>query len=81
MCRIKLTTIQYKELPEVVQKLETIILTCLEHTLASVAHSDKINSLRPSDAYMSVIWPSLVENMACRLVVAKPLFEPMLNYC
>ena len=41
-----------------------------------------INSLRPSDAYMhQQIRPSLVEIMACRLVGAKPLSEPMLEYC
>ena len=40
------------------------------------------NSLRPSDAYMSQLTrPSLVQIMACRLVGAKPLSEPMLEYC
>ena len=45
---------------------------------------DHINTLRPSDAYMiyvSVSYPSLVQIMACRLAGAKPLSEPMLEYC
>ena len=40
------------------------------------------NSLRPSDAY--VRWhpkTTLVQIMACRLLGAKPLYEPMLEYC
>ena len=42
----------------------------------------KVNSLRPSDAYM-LPQPrtALVEIMACRLFGAKPLSEPMLEYC
>ena len=41
-----------------------------------------VNSLRPSDAYMQC-WTvsSLVQMMACRLFGAKPLSEPMLEYC
>ena len=41
-----------------------------------------LNSLRPSDAYMRR-WTgsSLVQIMACRLFGAKPLSEPMLEYC
>ena len=41
-----------------------------------------LNSLRPSDAYMGR-WTgsSLVQIMACRLFGAKPLSEPMLEYC
>ena len=40
------------------------------------------NSLRPRDAYMRhQACPSLVQIMACRLVGAKPLSEPMLPYC
>ena len=31
--------------------------------------------------YASVNWPSLVQIMACRLNGAKPLSEPMLEYC
>ena len=31
--------------------------------------------------YASVNLPSLVRIMACRLVGAKPLSEPMLEYC
>ena len=38
-----------------------------------------INSLRPSDAYMRS--SSLVQIMACRLVDAKPLSEPLLYNC
>ena len=41
-----------------------------------------VNSLRPSDAYMR--WwniPSLVQIMACRLISAKPLSEPIRLYC
>ena len=30
--------------------------------------------------YASVIYPSFVQIMACRLVHAKPLFKPMLEY-
>ena len=40
-----------------------------------------LNSLRPSDIYMSVIEASLVQVMACRLIGAKQLSEPMLEYC
>ena len=41
-----------------------------------------VNSLRPSDAYMRQLTrPSLVQIMACRLNGAKPLSEPMLEYC
>ena len=41
-----------------------------------------INSWRPSDAYMChQTRPSLVQIMACCLVGAKPLSEPMLGYC
>ena len=36
-----------------------------------------INSLRLSDAYMSIISPSLFQIKACRPVGAKPLSEPM----
>ena len=39
------------------------------------------NSLGPSDAYTSANWPALVRIMACRLVGAMPLSEPMLEYC
>ena len=41
-----------------------------------------LNSLRPSDTYMRR-WtgPSLVQIMACRLFGAKPLSEPILEYC
>ena len=41
-----------------------------------------LNSLRPSDIfiYTSVNLPSLVQKMACRLIRAKPLSEPMLPY-
>ena len=40
-----------------------------------------VNSLRPGDAYMRQ-WnmPSLVQIMACRLLSAKPLSEPMMVY-
>ena len=39
-----------------------------------------VNSLRVSDAYMRrQTMPSLVQIMACCLVVAKPLSEPMLD--
>ena len=31
--------------------------------------------------YASVKWPSLFQIMACRLVDAKPLSDPMLEYC
>ena len=31
--------------------------------------------------YAFVIWPSLVQMMACRLVGTKPLSEPILEYC
>ena len=41
-----------------------------------------VNSLRPSDAYMRhQPRPSLVQMMACHLIGAKPLSEPMLYYC
>ena len=44
--------------------------------------SSPVNSLRSSDAYMRQ-WnrPSLVQIMACCLLGAKPLSEPMLVYC
>ena len=41
-----------------------------------------LNCLRPRDAYMHLqTCPSLVKMMACRLIGAKPLLEPMLPYC
>ena len=41
-----------------------------------------LNSLRPSDAYMHhQLRPSLAQIMACCLLAAKPLSEPMMNYC
>ena len=41
-----------------------------------------INSLRPRDAYMrQETRPPLLQIMACRLFGAKPLSEPMLEYC
>ena len=41
-----------------------------------------VNSLRPSDAYMPrQPKPSMIQIMACRLFGAKPLSEPMLEYC
>ena len=41
-----------------------------------------INSLRPSDAYVrQTNMPTLLQIMACRLLGAKPLSEPMLPYC
>ena len=39
------------------------------------------NSLRLSDAYVSLNLPSLVQIIACRLVATKPLAQPMLEYC
>ena len=36
-----------------------------------------INSLKPSDKFVSVILPSLVQKMACHLDSARPLSEPM----
>ena len=40
------------------------------------------NPLRPSDAYMRQYnIPTLVQIMACRMLGAKPLSEPMLPYC
>ena len=49
---------------------------------ATFPGSQWVNSLRPSDAYMRR-WTgsSLVQIMACRLFGAKPLSEPMLEYC
>ena len=41
-----------------------------------------INSLRPCDAYMRQYHiPTLLQIMACRLIDAKPLSEPVLPYC
>ena len=43
---------------------------------------EDINSLRPSDAKMrQQSKSSLVQIMACRLIGAKPLSEPVLEYC
>ena len=39
----------------------------------------RLNSLRPSDIYASVI--SLLWIIACHLVGSKPISEPMLEYC
>ena len=39
--------------------------------IATSPRSQCINSLRPSDAYVSVILPSLVQIMACRLLGAR----------
>ena len=41
----------------------------------------KLKSLRPSDAYMSINLPSLIQMMAWCLVRAKQLSKPMLEYC
>ena len=49
-----------------------------------VEEQDLFNSLRLRDAYAYMhhqTCPSLVQIMACRLVSAKPLSEPMLPYC
>ena len=51
------------------------------YNLASWSNG-KLNSVRPSDAYMHrSTRPLLVQLMACRLVGAKPLSEPILGYC
>ena len=60
--------------------------TELYNTTCILMSGPLLNSLRPSDAYIyaSVIYPSLVQKMAWRLVGAKPLSEhaePMLYYC
>ena len=39
------------------------------------------NSLRPTDAYMSVNQPALAQIMACHLVGTEPLSKPMIEYC
>ena len=52
------------------------VLSCNKQPIMIIA------SLRPSDAYMrQQIRPSLVQIMACRLVGAKSLSEPTLDYC
>ena len=42
-----------------------------------------VNSLRPSEAYMRqyINHQSMVQITVRRLVGAKPLYEPMLEYC
>ena len=51
-------------------------------SISSYTPSNMINLLRPSDLYMRhLTMPSLVQTMACRLLRAEPLFEPMLDYC
>ena len=41
-----------------------------------------VNSLRLNDAYMREFSiPTLLQIMACRLFITKPLYEPMLPYC
>ena len=63
---------QYHPLPWMDSK--TIYIYYIKHIM--------VNSLRPSDAYMaSVKLPPLIQIMACRLVGAKPLSEPVLEYC
>ena len=45
-------------------------------------HELRLNSLRPSDAYMRQLnIPTLIQLMVCRLFGAKPLSQPMLLYC
>ena len=56
--------------------------TRIHHTIWDHNDLHVFNSLRPSDAYMRhQPRPSLVQIMACCLIVAKPLPEPMLVYC
>ena len=71
------------------QKLVMVptLLSLAPYTTTSGATvNDKVvivyNPLRPSDAYMRQ-WtrPSLIQIMACRLTGAKPLSEPMPEYC
>ena len=41
-----------------------------------------LNSSGPSDTYMRQYnIPTLLQIMACRLVIVKPLSEPMLTFC
>ena len=50
--------------------------------LLHLSNMNRINSLRPEwRIYVSVNSPSLVQIIACRLIGAKPLSEPMLEYC
>ena len=50
--------------------------------LKRIVHAYSFNSLRPGDAYMRH-WneSELIQVMACRLFGAKPLPEPMVDYC
>ena len=58
---------------------DTELIKCLSNIFCRMC---KINSLRPSDAYMrQENSASLVQIMACRLVGAKPLSEPIIKYC
>ena len=50
--------------------------------LLTVSWYQVFNSMRPSDAYIrQYTMPPLVQLMACGLVGAEPLSEPMLIYC
>ena len=61
-------------------ELSTIYLPTRVHLILETWRV--INSLRPSDAYMrQENSASLVQIMACRLVGAKPLSEPIMKYC
>ena len=46
-----------------------------------VKFSKQVNSEAELRMYATVILPSLVQIMSCRLVGAKPLSEPILEYC
>ena len=50
----------------------------LRFICVSLCQSIKI---KPTKIYVSVSYPSLVQIMACRLIGAKPLSEPMLGDC
>ena len=61
---------------------ESMVWNQINNMVATALISVEFNSLRPSDAYTRR-WTgsSLVQIMTCHLFGAKPLSEPMLEYC
>ena len=80
MCILRMPDIFYN-----VPVLQTVNEQCLTWNKSCMKKYQKkkgINSSPPSAAYMRQwIGSALVQIMACRLNGAKPLSEPMLEYC
>ena len=65
------------------EKANRELLICIYLYLLGQRYIDNWHQLIEAEwrIYASVHWPSLDQIMACHLVGAKPLSEPMLEYC